>query len=148
MRCFVDPVERIPAHRTVVGDVDRAATVAATASGARPGRDFRHAFWREKQRLLLITHGIYWRTPAERRTSRLRSVRRAVVEAGMLLLVGGVLAGALAWLVNSGRVEADTVGVILLAVGVPLLAAVVWIGIRAAREPWDEWDDDGTNDLT
>lgn len=140
MTFFSDPTELSPAYRAVVADVDRAATAAA--SGARPGRDFRHAFGREKKRLLFTTHGIFWRTPAERRASRLRAARRAAVEGSVLLLAGGGLGLSLAWLVDTGRVSADAVGIFALIVGLPFLTWVVWVCVRAAQEPWDEWDVD------
>lgn len=148
MALFSDPVERTPAYRAVVADVDREAAEAATAAGARPGREFRHAVWREKKRLLMMVHGIWWRPPAERRAALLSSVQRAVAEGGSLLLLGGALALALVSLVHEGYVARQTVDVLLLVAGVPLVAWAVWLYVRAAQEPWDEWDDDGTNTLT
>ena len=67
---------------------------------------------------------------------------RLSLELAALTLVGAVLGGGLAWLVNTGRVSAATVGLLILVVGVPLLVASIWMVVRAAREPWD----DGTNE--
>lgn len=137
MASLADPVEETVAYQAVVADVDRAATDAAMASGARPGRDFRPAFWREKKRLLMMAHGIYWRTPAERRASRLRRVG----EWTALSLVGAVLGGGLVWLLRTGRVSSGTVQTVLLVVGVPLVAGLIWGTVWLARQPWDEWDE-------
>ena len=56
---------------------------------------------------------------------------RPALETAALVLVGVLAGTGVAVLVQSGRVSAQTVEAAILVVGVPLVAALVAMGVRA-----------------
>lgn len=58
---------------------------------------------------------------------------RSALQTAALVLVGVVVGGGVAYLVQADRVSAQTVDVLILAIGIPLVAALVVMGVRAIR---------------
>lgn len=66
---------------------------------------------------------------------------RSALETAALVLTGALLGVGLAYLVQSGRASAQTVDAGILLIGVPLVVALIAIGVRAIRGAHDDTND-------